>query len=70
MSKRMAGVLLGLMVACNSEVPSSPTGDAGAGEDRGFGGNFLGVAAMGTAAMAGIFALGVFTHDHPVDIPG
>ncbi len=31
MSKRMAGVLLGLMVACNSELPSSPTGDAGAG---------------------------------------
>jgi len=31
MSKRLAGVLLGLVVACNSAAPGSPSGDAGTG---------------------------------------
>ena len=52
MSKRMAGVLLGLMVACNSEVPSSPTGDAGAGGTPS-GGAPSGGAASGGAASGG-----------------
>jgi hypothetical protein len=52
MSKRMAGVLLGLMVACNSEVPSSPTGDAGAGGTPS-GGAPSGGAASGGAVSGG-----------------
>lgn len=58
MSKRMAGVLLGLMVACNSEVPSSPTGDAGAGGTPS-GGAPSGGAASGGAASGGSQAGGV-----------
>jgi hypothetical protein len=42
--------------------------DAGAGENRGFGRDLLGVAAMRPAAMPGIFALAVFPNDHPVEI--
>ena len=68
MSKRMAGVLLGLMVACNSEVPSSPTGDAGAGGTpsggapsggAASGGAVSGGAASGGAASGGSQAGGV-----------
>ena len=54
----------------DAEGGTHDAGDAGAGEDRGFGGDFLRVATMGAAAMAGIFALGIFAHDHPVDIAG
>ena len=42
--------------------------DAAAGEDRGFGGNFLGQAAMRASALAGILAFRIFPHDHPVQI--
>ena len=41
---------------------------AAAGEDGNFGGDFFRQAAMGAAALAGIFAFRVFTHDHPVQI--
>ena len=41
--------------------------DADAGEDGDLGRHFLRVAAMGAAALAGIFALAVFPHDHPVE---
>ena len=44
--------------------------DADAGEDGGLGGDLDGVAAMRAATMAGIFALAVLTHDHPVDGAG
>ena len=42
--------------------------DAAAGEDRDLGRDFLGQAAMGAAALAGIFAFGVLPHDHPVQV--
>ncbi len=41
--------------------------DARAGEDRSLGRDFLGQAAVRAAAAAGILALGVLAHDHPVD---
>ena len=44
--------------------------DADAGEDGDFGGDFLGQAAMGAPAVAGVFAFGVFAHDEPVEIAG
>jgi hypothetical protein len=44
--------------------------DADAGEDGDFGADFLRQPAMYPSAAAGIFAFGVFAHDHPVEIAG
>ena len=44
--------------------------DAHAGEDGNLGGHLLGQPPMRPAAMAGIFALAVLPHDHPVQIAG
>ena len=41
-----------------------------AGEDRGLGRHLLRQAAMGAPALAGIFALAVLAHDHPVEVAG
>ncbi len=41
---------------------------ARAGEDRGLRRDFLGQAAMDAPAIAGIFALAVLAHDHPVEV--
>src|ERR1019366_7002061 len=42
--------------------------DTDAGEDRHFGADLLGQTPVDTAAAAGIFAFGIFAHDHPVEI--
>ena len=44
--------------------------DAGAGEDRNVDARLQRQPGMHAAADAGIFALGVLTHDHPVDLFG
>ena len=44
--------------------------DAGARHDRDVGRDLLGQAAMDAAADAGIFALGILAHDHPVEFAG
>ena len=45
-------------------------GDAGAGEDHHLGADLLRQAAMRAAALAGVLALGVLAHDHPVELLG
>ena len=42
--------------------------DAGTHHDRDVGCNFLRKAAMHASADAGILALGIFAHDHPVEV--
>ena len=42
--------------------------DAGAGEDGGLGGDLIRQAAMRPPAMAGILALAVLAHDHPIQV--
>src|SRR4051812_19311781 len=44
--------------------------DAGAREDAHVGGHFDRMALVRAAADAGVFALGVLAHDHPVQVPG
>jgi|GEM_PF-5828761 len=64
MSKRMAGVLLGFLVACNSETPGSPTSDAGAGGATGgaqAGGAQAGGAGSGGAQVGGAASGGAAT---------
>ncbi len=55
---------------CEREGVARDALDAGAGEDRDFGGGLVALGAMAAPALAGIFPRGVFPHDHPVQIPG
>ena len=56
--------------ARNVERKSHDPFDAAPGEDRGLGRNLFRQAAMCAAAVAGVFALAVLAHDHPVEVAG